>query len=512
MIPSYLITNKSNLAQLEHHVSTNYSGHQNFFSFQDFVLFIKSEEKMSFEKIFVETKDGIFGVLGEFYNKKFCQSLLPSHKNNLDLEDNTTLFIELYNLIGSEAFVYLDGCFSVLHLTADGSLCIFTNATANHPVYYYKSEDSLWITNEVKLLRNNHLFNLSLKEFDVFRPSGDLPSDFTIFQQIQKVPAGRVLHCSPQNRVLVKELPDFNKKALTQTSSPLGLDASMEKLDELLSTAIDNYLKYSDSQAISIALSGGIDSCIVAAYARKLRPSAPIHTFTFGSHAVNEFKYAKLCSARIDAHHHEIFFDESTFLEGYLKTIYHNEMFDGVFAEVHAIMFLVYEQAKPLSKMILNGFNADNLLGGLLDPNTPKNEINKALLGKLEKTKWTGEYNPFLANSYGLTEGGAFLNPQVVSFISTLEADLKISNMEAKYILKLLAEKKDLLPKEIIWRKKVRLEEGCASEQIFSHFLKLPPNFYRKKHEFAYNVFQHIFSYNVDPKNIDLLEIRNSLL
>jgi len=81
-----------------------------------------------------------------------------------------------------------------------------------------------------------------------------------------------------------------------------------------------------------------------------------------------------------------------------------------------------------------------------------------------------------------------------------------------------LAQEKNFIPTENIWRRKVRLEEGCASEKILGDFLGIKPGKYSRHEEyffrgaFIYEVFKMIFEKNISFEDIDFKQAKQTAL
>lgn len=510
MTQSYIITTKNKRDDLGMAVFRNSFSQVSFFNFSDFSIAVLDNQLLSSEDIFIDYEGGHIGVIGKIANNNLLLNLVQSIEKDSSPRNATELFIPLYKKFGKQAFHYIDGCFSVIHFKKDGDLSVFSSLIPNYPTYYYNKDNNFWVSNEVKLLRGIESLDMTLREFDSFRPNLETSDYCNVFRYIEKMPCGAVLGCHFGGKSLGTSIKC--REYERDTKKNINKGECIAALNHLFVESIENYMALNSNNSLAVSLSGGIDSCLAAAYARKINPNAKIRTFTFGSNAASEFNYAQLCADYIGAEHQEIFFNEDLFLEGLKKVVYFNEMFNGIFAEVHATMYLVYQEACKYSSVLLTGFNADSLFGGLLSLDTPPNMINNILVSKLKKTQWTGEYNSYLANSYGLYECSPYLNPSLVSLACKLDSTFKIYNNEVKYVLKRLADEKSLLPKENVWRKKIRLEEGSAIEQMFSNFLKLKPGLYRKKHEYIYNLFKLIFELNVSLAEIDLLELRDKII
>lgn len=505
MLPSFAITIKKNESILDYCDFREKTRHD--FKINDFV--VSTWSAMSFEDIFAAYEDLYIGFFGKVFNRKRLQNIYENLTHQeLIFSSDLDLLLRLYKELGIETFKYIDGPFAVVMIN-NNNLKIFSSVNPTYPLYYYDNNGIFWISNEVKIFRGNHHVDLSLRNFDTKNQDIEQPSDYTLFNSVKKVPAGSFLECQDKkagNEITIKCKSYFKE---LPTEENLLKEEAIKKIDYFFKQSIEDYTLLNNSNDICISLSGGIDSCLVAAYAKELNPQLNIHTFTFGTQLANEFSYAKLCAEHIGTSHHEILFDEPLFFKGLSEVMFFNETFHPKFVEVHATMFLIYEKASKYSKILLGGFNADSLFGGLLNPEIEPNLVNQTLAQRLNRSKWTGEYNPYLARHYGLYEASPYINNDFVKFVSKIPSEFKVQDKELKYILKMLAQEKQFIPSDNIWRKKVRLEEGCASERMLGDFLGIKPGKYTRHEEyffrgaFIYEVFKMIFEKNIAFDSID---------
>jgi asparagine synthetase B (glutamine-hydrolysing) len=500
MLPSFVITTKRNETIL---------GYCDFGKSQRSNFVVSTETGISFEDIFGSYENSHIGFFGKIFNKKRLQKIyaIITNKSLYDQSD-LNIFLELYKELGIESFKYIEGPFAAF-VIGKNNFKVFSSLNPTYPLYYYNSDGVFWLANEVKVFRVNPRVDLSLKDFDTKNNDIEQPANYTLFNKVQKISASSFLEFQNNGNEITINGKDYFKDARAEENA--SKKETINKLDHLFKQSIEDYIFLNNGKNISISLSGGIDSCLVAAYVKELDPQINIHTFTFGTSLANEFNYAKLCAEYIGASHHEILFDEQLFFEGLSKVMFFNETFHPKFVEVHATMFLVYQNASKYSKVLLGGFNADSLFGGLLNPNIEPNLVNQTLAQRLNRSGWTGEYNPYLAKNYGLYEASPYINNDFVRYASRISSEFKVHDKELKYILKILAQEKKLIPLDNIWRKKVRLEEGCASERMLGDFLGIKPGKYTRHEEyfirgdFIYQVFKMIFEENILFNEIDFV-------
>lgn len=447
--------------------------------------------------------------IGDIFNKLELISILQVFDNDAVNYSNVKLLYELYKHFGNNATFLIDGHFSVLIFTKETNQ-ILSNSSPTFPIYYYNENQDFWVSNEVKLFRKIYGINLLLKSRENINPKLYYPRDFTIFHYVKKLSIDSILEFEIIGDEVFTKV-HHNYEFQKNKNISISMESLVDNLDYVFSNIISNYCHSKEN--IAIALSGGIDSSIVAAYAKNLFRKANIYSFTLGSENKNEFYYSDLCANYLNIEPHKILVDQEMFMEGMLKVIFYNEIYDSYFVEVHATMPFLYEKAAKYSQVLLTGFNADNLFGGNISSSVPLQEVNKILDKKNERTYWTGEYNVYLASFYGIKPMNLYLNPRLVSFLRNLDSRKKIFNDQSKYPLKLMSENQSLLPKENIWRKKLNLEKGTGNDLLFSSFLKLDNDLsYNAKTSFVYKIFKEIFEEKKEYTDINLRRIRTDTL
>ena len=358
-------------------------------------------------------------------------------------------------------------------------------------------------------------FLSSVKPVEAFDSFAELPDTFTLFQHISKMPENSVMtlkDSGPKHWALDM----LHHQTFDGSTSELGInkDKLLCLLNHLLENSVLNMANLWERQdSYAVALSGGIDSGLMASFLRKLAPDILIHSYSIGSERCNEFNYARQCADFVGTEHKEILMDDKQFLEGLVNVIYFNEIYDSAFAEVCAPFHWLYQEAAKDAKLLLTGFGADMLLAGIVEPGFLHQYLNKKMALKLARTKWTGEFNPYLHEHHGIDVRHPFLSRPLIHLCKSLDPQFKVNGGCVKYILKELAEKLNLLPKEIIWREKVRLEDGMGNNGMFSQFLGLSTaRSYKKKDIFTYEIFKLLFQERVPIAEIDLADIRNNVV
>ena len=128
-----------------------------------------------------------------------------------------------------------------------------------------------------------------------------------------------------------------------------------QNIEDSICNEIKNKL---DDTEVSIALSGGVDSTLVLALLRKVKPDQKIHAVSIKfSNSVDETPAASEIAQKFDAEHEIIYLDN--YLSELPKVI---SIIKLPFWDLH--WYYVVKKAKTLSKTLISGDGGDELFGG----------------------------------------------------------------------------------------------------------------------------------------------------
>jgi asparagine synthase (glutamine-hydrolysing) len=115
-----------------------------------------------------------------------------------------------------------------------------------------------------------------------------------------------------------------------------------------------------------VLLSGGLDSSLVAACARRATTGA-LHSFVIGLEGSPDLAAARIASEAIGTTHHEFVFTVAEGLDALPDVIRHVETYDVTSIRASTPMFLMARKIRSLGvKMVLSGEGADEIFGGYL--------------------------------------------------------------------------------------------------------------------------------------------------
>jgi len=294
---------------------------------------------------------------GEIYNhQEIRQQLNITGKTSSDTE---TLLL-LYRKFGLDMLQYLDGMFAfALYDRVEKKLLIARDRAGKKPLYYYKDNEKIVFASELNCLKA--LLPLQMENDNLFHylRLGSFYKQLTPYKNVLELNAGSYLIID-STTMDIKETRWWNISQFYQSKNEDGLQESLQKVDELLHTAVKRRVESSDLEVGSF-LSGGIDSGLVTAIASKYNQQIKTFTVSFDG-AYNEAPLATLVANQYGTHHTEIpiSFDNLKFDIEKILCNYGEPFFDS-----SAIpSYYVSKEAKKHLTVILNGDGADELFGG----------------------------------------------------------------------------------------------------------------------------------------------------
>ncbi len=231
-----------------------------------------------------------------------------------------------------------------------------------------------------------------------------------------------------------------------------------------------------------VLLSGGLDSSIISAVAKKFAPRRietgnteeawwpQLHSFAVGLVGSPDLAAARKVADHIGTVHHEINFTVQEGLDAIRDVIYHIETYDVTTIRASTPMYLLARVIKSMGvKMVLSGEGADEIFGGYLYFHKAPNaeEFHKETVRKLDKLHM---YDCLRANkslaAWGVEGRVPFLDKEFMDIAMRLNPKDKMAGngkME-KWILRKAFE--DYLPESIAWRQKEQFSDGVGYSWI----------------------------------------------
>lgn len=275
-----------------------------------------------------------------------------------------------------------------------------------------------------------------------------------------------------------------------------------------------------------VLLSGGLDSSIISAVAKKFSPKRiesgdrldawwpQLHSFAVGLKGSPDLAAAKKAAEHIGTVHHEINFTVEEGLDAIRDVIYHIETYDVTTVRASTPMYLLSRFIKSMGvKMVLTGEGSDEIFGGYLyfHKAPDARSFHEETVRKISRLHL---YDCLRANkslaAWGVEGRVPFLDKEFMDVAMRLNPADKMSSGDRmeKWVLRKAFE--DYLPASIAWRQKEQFSDGVgynwidtlkevASREVSDNLLKnaryrFPVNPPMSKEEYFYrSIFSEHF-------------------
>ncbi len=387
------------------------------------------------QPIYSEDRSKVIIANGEIYNfPKLRSELEKTH--TFATRSDTEAIVHLYEDTGPDVAGMLDGMFAFA--VADGEdILIARDPIGIKSLYYGKCDDKLMFASELKALS-------------------------PYCENIEEFPPGTAYH-SREGLKTFYTVPDI---------WPEDRPAD-ELIAEIRKTLEESVLKRLMSDVpLGAFLSGGLDSSIICAIARKHLPE--LHTFSVGVEGSRDLQSARMLSQYLDTIHHEYILTEKEIKEKLPHIIYHLESFDQDLVRSAFPCYFTSKIAAEEVKVILTGEGADELFAGytyykdIPDEKVLHEELRRSV-ASLHNINLQRVDRMTMAHSI---EGRVpFLDLRMIELGQKVPARYKLAGEPPveKWILRKAFE--DLLPEEIVWRKKEQFDEGSGSADLLEETL-----------------------------------------
>lgn len=388
------------------------------------------------QPIFNEDKTKAVIANGEIYN---FPRLLPdlSLRHKFCTTSDSEAIVHLYEDHGVSMAERLDGMYAFV-VADERDFYAARDPVGIKPLYLGEKDDA-WI------------FASELKAF----ASG--------CTNVREFPPGTFFHSS-RGFTTFYEVPEM-------VSCPAAPEDYIAKIRKTLEDAVVKRLM--SDVPLGAFLSGGLDSSIIAALARKHMDR--LHTFSVGIEGCRDLEAARLVSRHLDTIHHEYIITEKEVREKLPEIIYHLESFDQDLVRSAIPCYFTSRLAADYVKVILTGEGADELFGGYTyykdigDDNFLHHELRRSI-ASLHNINLQRVDRMTMAHA---VEGRVpFLDLNMIRLGQLIPPNVKIAGAPPveKWILRKAFE--DLLPRKITWRAKEQFDEGSGTVEILDSFLK----------------------------------------
>ncbi|TDH04479.1 hypothetical protein EPR50_G00153010 [Perca flavescens] len=401
---------------------------------------------------------------GEIYNHHTLQKQFGfDHQTKVDGE----ILLHLYDRFGIQKMAsLLDGVFAFILLdTANNKVFLGRDTYGVRPLFRLLTDDGfLAVCSEAKGLTDITHAMATPANIVPFLPGYFEVFDLKLNGKVQSIQKER-FHCctnEPAHAIYdhVERLPtSFDEETVKSNIRTLFENAVRKRLMA--------------SRRIGCLLSGGLDSSLVAATLVKLAKEEklqyPIQTFSIGSEDSPDIIAARKVAAHIGSEHHEVNFSAEEGIQAVEEVIFHLETYDITTIRASVGMYLVskYIREKSDSVVIFSGEGADELTQGYIyfhKAPTPKAASEDSVRLMKELYLFDVLRADRTTAAHGLELRVPFLDHRFTAYYLSLPEDMRTPKHGVeKHLLRDSFKDLNLIPDEILWRRKEAFSDGMTS-------------------------------------------------
>ncbi|KAL7830165.1 hypothetical protein SRHO_G00312920 [Serrasalmus rhombeus] len=401
---------------------------------------------------------------GEIYNHKRLRDRFDfDYQTHMDGE----ILLHLYDRFGVEKMAtLLDGVFAFILLdVANRKVFLGRDTYGVRPMFKLLTDDGfLAVCSEAKgLTQITHSMSEPVKitpfppgHFEIFdlQPNG----------KVKSVKMDR-FHCCT----------DEPKHAVYDSAEALGKGFALETVKANIRILFENAVRkrLMAHRRIGCLLSGGLDSSLVAATLVKLAKEQelqyPIQTFSIGAQDSPDAIAARKVAAHIGSEHHEVNFTPEEGIKALEEVIVHLESYDITTVRASVGMYLVskFIREKTDSVVIFSGEGSDELTQGYIyfhKAPSPKAAAEDSVRLMKELYMFDVLRADRTTAAHGLELRVPFLDHRFTAYFLSLPPEMRVpKDGVEKYLLRDSFKGLNLIPDEILWRRKEAFSDGMTS-------------------------------------------------
>ena len=370
------------------------------------------------------------------------------------------------DVIGEFAFTL----FEFDHLKNLRKIIVARDEIGIRPMYYHPytdASDSLLFTSELKGALH---YKGTMQEF----PPGHIHT-YTVNQLGEvKVNDSDYSTVYATNRYFNGDTTYFNKVLPSPEEKPMS-----ELLNMVQKSVVHSVeRRLSADKPFAFLLSGGVDSSLVAALSAKML-GKPIRTFCCGMREGTDLEFARKVAAHIGSTHTEVFFTPEDGLNAIPDVIRTIESWDTTTVRASVGQYIVskYIGTQTDCKVVMVGEGPDEVCSSYLfnwyAPN--ENALDKAAKDYVANIHYYDVKRADRCISrWGLEGRVPLLDPEFIMAYWTIPPDMRMptyKNMEKWWLREAFAQT-DILPTDVLWRKKEAFSDGVSGEKSWYQIIQ----------------------------------------
>jgi asparagine synthase (glutamine-hydrolysing) len=299
---------------------------------------------------------------GEIYNFAELRKQLEALGHTFNSHSDTEVLLHGYESWGTDLFVKLRGMFAfAIWDSVAQNLVVVRDRLGKKPFFYAIHAGCFVFGSELTVFRHAPALSLSISSsaFREYIEFGYVQSPQTILDEVSQLPAG---HFG------IWDGRDFSSQvywSLPEDPPPrdegIDVQSCVGQLEEPLRDAVA--CRLISDVPLGCFLSGGVDSSLVAAYARELEPGR-LRTFTVGfeNSSINEASHAAAIARHLDTDHQEIMISPGSVIDQFAEIF--SRASEPIGDDSFLPTFLISRETRREVTVALSGDGGDELFCG----------------------------------------------------------------------------------------------------------------------------------------------------
>ncbi|KAI4897610.1 hypothetical protein NFI96_032143 [Prochilodus magdalenae] len=413
-----------------------------------------------------------FPYLWLCYNGEIYNHILLKERFEFDYQTKVDgeILLHLYDRFGIEKMAtLLDGVFAFILLdTANRKVFLGRDTYGVRPMFKLLTSDGfLAVCSEAKgLTQITHSMSEPAKIIP-FPPGHFEAFDLKQSGKVESIQLDRFHSCT-----------DEPQHAAYNTAVKLDKGFAPETVRKNIRILFENAVRkrLMAHRRIGCLLSGGLDSSLVAATLVKLAKEEqlqyPIQTFAIGAEDSPDVAAARKASGvaeHIGSEHHEVNFTPEEGIKALEEVIVHLESYDITTVRASVGMYLIskYISEKTDSVVIFSGEGSDELTQGYIyfhKAPSPKAAAEDSVRLLKELYLFDALRADRTTAAYGLELRVPFLDHRFSAYYLSLPEEMRVpKDGVEKYLLRDAFRGLNLIPDQILWRRKEAFSDGMTS-------------------------------------------------
>jgi asparagine synthase (glutamine-hydrolysing) len=409
---------------------------------------------------------------GEIYNWKHLGKI---SKSNCTTSSDCEIILDLYIKYGiKQTLQMLDGVFAfILYDQTKNQVFVARDTYGVRPLFMCYQEDhtstsdkltSLFFASEMKSINDICSFQENNRNHEMTINNPFIKNQFP--------PGHYVVFSSKLYNTYIHPVKYSQCNSFQTNISKDHFTLIRDSLINAVAKRVDN-----TDREIACLLSGGLDSSLIAGlvvYISKMRfnkPPSTIHTWSIGMTGSQDLKFAKNVADFLGTTHHSIELTEKDFLDAIPHVIYAIESDDTttIRASVGNWLISKFIRENSNAKVIFNGDGSDEVTGGYLYFHAAPDaiEFDKECRRLLSDIHY---YDVLRSDrciaSHGLEPRTPFLDRGFVQTYLSIPMEDRCHNIKnkcEKYLLRKAFSDMDIIPNEVLWRRKEAFSDGVST-------------------------------------------------